>query len=115
MDVLIGKPVRMAGTREQLHGHRSPDQEETVSLHVEPNPRDERRCDHGARVTFAAVALVLAWPLAIMLIGFTFPPDGWTYTAAPEGQYRLRGLAAGYRSRGPPPSASLPIPRWIMG
>ena len=39
----------------------------------------ETRFDRGARLTLALSVLLILWPLATTLVGFTRPTDGWTY------------------------------------
>ena len=55
---------------------------------VRPEPRgDETRFDRGAWLTLALAALLLVGPLATTLLRYTFPSDGWTQQADPEGTY----------------------------
>jgi hypothetical protein len=41
---------------------------------------NERRFDRGARLTMAAVALLLLWPITLSLLFMTYPTDGWAST-----------------------------------
>ncbi len=54
---------------------------------------NERRFDRGARLTMAAVALLLLWPITLSLLFMTYPTDGWASTTEVgffDGPFRLR-------------------------
>jgi len=55
---------------------------------------DERRWDRGAWLTLAVAILLIVWPLAMSLMSFRYPTDGWMSsqaqsTFAKGGQYQL--------------------------
>jgi hypothetical protein len=41
------------------------------------SPQNEQRFDRGARLTLAAVALLLLWPITLSLLFTSYPTDGW--------------------------------------
>ncbi len=56
--------------------------------------QDERRWDRGAWLTLGVAILLIVWPLAMSLISFRYPTDGWMSsqaqsTFAKGGQYQL--------------------------
>jgi hypothetical protein len=44
------------------------------------SPQNEQRFDRGARLTLAAVALLLLWPITLSLLFTSYPTDGWAST-----------------------------------
>ena len=63
------------------------------SAAVANNPPNERRFDRGARLTLAAVAILLLWPITLSLLFITYPTDGWASSTATgffDGPFTLR-------------------------
>ena len=51
-----------------------------ASTSVTGTPPREQRFDRGARLTMAAVAILLLWPITLSLLFTTYPTDGWAST-----------------------------------
>ena len=51
-----------------------------TSTSVTGTPTREQRFDRGARLTMAAVAILLLWPITLSLLFTTYPTDGWAST-----------------------------------
>ncbi len=51
-----------------------------ASTSVTGTPTREQRFDRGARLTMAAVAILLLWPITLSLLFTTYPTDGWAST-----------------------------------
>ena len=51
-----------------------------TSTSVTGTPSREQRFDRGARLTMAAVAILLLWPITLSLLFTTYPTDGWAST-----------------------------------